>query len=34
LPTGVAIGDLNGDGKGDIVTSNYDDNDISVVLTR
>ena len=34
FPTGVAIGDLNGDGKGDIVTCNYDDNDISVLLTK
>ena len=33
-PFAIAIGDLNGDGKGDIVTSNYDDNDISIVLTK
>ena len=33
-PSGVAVGDLNGDGKADIVTTNEEDNDISVLLTK
>jgi hypothetical protein len=33
-PKGVAIADLNGDGKGDIVVCNQLDNDISILMTR
>jgi hypothetical protein len=32
LPQSVAIGDLNGDGKPDLATANYDSNDVSVLL--
>ena len=31
-PDGVAIHDLNGDGKNDIVVSNFDDNNIMIFL--
>ncbi len=30
----VALGDLNGDGKVDIVVANLEDNDISILLTK
>ena len=31
-PTSIAVGDLNGDGKQDIVTANYASNNVSVLL--
>jgi hypothetical protein len=33
-PSSVAVGDLNRDGKADIVTANSNSNDISVLLTK
>ena len=33
-PLSVALGDLNGDGKADIVAANSGDNDVSVLLSR
>ena len=33
-PSSIAIGDLNGDGKGDIVTANSKSNDVSVLLSK
>jgi len=33
-PTSVAIGDLNGDGKPDLVTTNHDADSVSVLLNR
>lgn len=33
-PKGVAIADLNGDGKGDIVVCNNLDNDISIITGK
>src|SRR5580765_4215165 len=33
-PQSVAIGDLNGDGRQDIVTANYDGDSVSVLLGR
>jgi hypothetical protein len=33
-PVDVAIGDLNGDGKADLATANYDSNTVSVLLNR
>ncbi len=33
-PKGIAIADLNGDGKGDIVVCNQLDNEISVIIGR
>jgi hypothetical protein len=33
-PVDVAIGDLNGDGKADLATANYDSNTASVLLNR
>jgi len=34
LPYSIAIADLNGDGKPDIVTANYTDNTVSVLLNK
>jgi hypothetical protein len=33
-PKGVAIADLNGDGKGDIVVCNNLDNDITIIASK
>jgi hypothetical protein len=33
-PKGVAIADLNGDGKGDIVVCNNRDNDITIITAK
>ncbi len=33
-PDGIAIGDLNADGKGDIVVGNFDDNTINILLSK
>ena len=32
VPYPVAIGDVNGDGRPDLVTANYDSGDVSVLL--
>ena len=33
-PDGIAIHDLNGDGKNDIIVSNYDDNTIIILFKK
>jgi|GEM_PF-4057597 len=33
-PKGIAIADLNGDGKGDIVVCNNADNNITIILSK
>jgi hypothetical protein len=33
-PSSIAIGDLNGEGKTDIVTADLEDNDVSILLTK
>ena len=33
-PGGVAAADFNGDGKSDLVTANYNDNNVSVLLSN
>ncbi|CAF1533631.1 unnamed protein product, partial [Adineta steineri] len=33
-PTGVAVGDFNGDGKNDIVTANYGTNNIAIFVNN
>jgi hypothetical protein len=33
-PRGVAIGDLDGDGRRDLAVSNSESNDVSVLLNR
>lgn len=33
-PWGTAVGDLNHDGKPDVVTANYETNDVSVLIAR
>jgi hypothetical protein len=33
-PSGVAVADLNEDGVGDIIVSNGDDDDVSVLLSN
>ena len=33
-PSGIAAIDLNGDGKADIVTGNWESGDVSVVFSR
>jgi hypothetical protein len=32
LPLSVAVADLNGDGRPDLVTANFDGNNVSVLL--
>jgi hypothetical protein len=33
-PECVALGDLNGDGKADIVVANLEDNDVMIILSK